>query len=171
MLTLLTRANRKYRIPSLPRPASAEATTIASLAGCWKSPPCVWTQDDRAASFCGCWACERCSIFWLSTSLKCFSTWKRPVQPRSEQEMGTKASQTVHSGHPQPILAVHLMDHSGTSPLGVCGPSQTNVGRGLLFQPHMLQVQLRLSKRRWTYKLKHSMKGDYYAQTPSPLFT
>lgn len=72
-LTLI-RVSRKYRIPSLPRPASTKATTTIAVAGCWKSPPCLWTQDDRAASFCGCWACERCSIFWLSTSLNCFST-------------------------------------------------------------------------------------------------
>lgn len=108
---LLSRANRKYRIPSLPRPASAEATTTASSAGCWKSPPCVWTQDDRAASFCGCWACERCSIFWLSTSLKCFSTWKRPVSLGQKRRWAPKASQTVHSRlwQPHPGPSAHRL--------------------------------------------------------------
>lgn len=33
------------------------------------------TQDERALSFCVGWTCERCISFWLSTSLKCFSTW------------------------------------------------------------------------------------------------
>lgn len=31
-------------------------------------------QDDKVESFCVCCACGRCTDFWLSTSLKCFST-------------------------------------------------------------------------------------------------
>lgn len=35
------------------------------------------TQEDKVESFCVCCACERCMDFWLSTSLKCFSTCRR----------------------------------------------------------------------------------------------
>lgn len=51
---------------------SGNGTTVAFLTG-RPAPP---TQEDKVESFCVCCACERCMDFWLSTSLKCFSTWK-----------------------------------------------------------------------------------------------
>lgn len=51
---------------------SGNRTTVAFLTG-RPAPP---SQEDKVESFCVCCACERCMDFWLSTSLKCFSTWK-----------------------------------------------------------------------------------------------
>ena len=44
------------------------------------SQPTQATQEDKVESFCVCCACERCMDFWLSTSLKCFSTCKEKIK-------------------------------------------------------------------------------------------
>lgn len=49
---------------------SGNKTTRVAFSG-RPAPP---TQEDKVESFCVCCACERCMDFWLSTSLKCFST-------------------------------------------------------------------------------------------------
>lgn len=49
---------------------SGNKTTRVAFPG-WPTLP---TQEDKVESFCVCCACERCMDFWLSRSLKCFST-------------------------------------------------------------------------------------------------
>ena len=113
------------------------------------------TQDDRAASFCGCWACERCSIFWLSTSLKCFSTWKRPVSRGQNRSQAQRTSQQSVPGLNSPRVTRCLC------PCCLLALPTRQVGVSC-FSHIFLQLQLRLDKTRWIYKLKQKLKRDYY---------
>lgn len=64
-------------LPTPPRPHPAGAI-------CRNQGRTGGTQDERALSFCVGWTCERCITFWLSTSLKCFSTYMKEKKSMRE---------------------------------------------------------------------------------------